>query len=258
MMTEFIKNIKIKKGIFLGMISLTLFTLISFVEKKRSEKVFKDIKINIKSEFDNYFIDEEEVISLLTRHHRDNIIQQKYEDISLKLLEQRIKTHKFVEDAQVYKDHKGNLMVEIKQCRPIARVIQPDGLHAYIGNKGNTLTTSEKFTARVVIVDGNYTRKMMQPGFFKTEEGKPYFDFFNAIDHDPFLKAQIAQVSVENDGDIKMFPQVGDEVILFGSPEDIETKFQKLKIFYKKILPRKGWNKYGLVNLKYKEQIICE
>jgi cell division protein FtsQ len=257
-MRNIFKNIKLKKGFVIVVLSIGTLALISFVEKKQCGKVFKDIHITIDNEYDNYFVDEEEVMNIMTAYHRENIINRKYEDINLKVLEQRIKSHKFVEDAQVFKDHKGNLMVEIKQCRPIARVIQPDGPHAYIGIRGNTLTTSEKFTARVVIVDGKFTQKLLQPGFLNSPEGKPYLNFLTMIDQDKFWKAQVAQVSIDPLGDITIYPQVGDEVILLGKPEDLKSKFSRLKLFYKKILPQKGWNKYDLVNLKYKDQIICE
>lgn len=247
-----------KRGVVMAICGIVVFALISFVEKKQCGKVFKDIRVNIDNEYDNYFVDEEEVERIITDNHREEIINRKYEDIDLKVLEQRIKSHKFVEDAQVFKDLKGNLMVEIKQCRPIARVIQPDGPHAYIGNHGNTLTTSEKFTARVIVIEGAYTRQLLQPGFLTSEEGKPYLDFLNTIDQDKFWKAQMAGISIDALGYIKLFPQIGDEVIEIGKPEDLESKFDKLRLFYKKILPQKGWNRYENVNLKYKDQIICE
>lgn len=257
-MKNFFKNIKIKKGLLTALLGLAVLTLISFVDKKQCGKVFKDIRVSIDNEYENYFVDEEEVVRILTANNREPIINRKYEDINLKVLEQRIKSHKFVEDAQVFKDHKGNLMVEVKQCRPIARVIQQDGPHAYIGAGGNTLTTSEKFTARVVIVNGKFTNTLLQPNYLKSKEGKLYLDFLLRVDQDKFWKAQIAEVSIDELGDIKLSPQVGDEVIFLGKPENLDSKFERLKIFYKKILPQKGWNRYDLVNLKYKDQIICE
>jgi cell division protein FtsQ len=55
-----------------------------------------------------------------------------------------------------------------------------------------------------------------------------------------------------------MFPQVGGQLIEFGKPENLELKFKKLRIFYKEILPEKGWNAYERVNLEYEGQIIAE
>jgi len=48
------------------------------------------------------------------------------------------------------------------------------------------------------------------------------------------------------------------QLILFGPMDEIEEKFKKLKLFYKEVLPKKGWNTYSSINLKYKNQIVCK
>ena len=55
-----------------------------------------------------------------------------------------------------------------------------------------------------------------------------------------------------------MLPQVGDERIEFGLPVNEEVKLRKLRIFYKEILPKTGWNQYKRVNLEYEGQIVAE
>jgi cell division protein FtsQ len=78
------------------------------------------------------------------------------------------------------------------------------------------------------------------------------------IENDKFWKAQITQMNINNSGNIKMYTQVSKQVIEFGTPEEISEKFKKLKIFYKDILPYKGWNSYERVSVKFKDQIVCE
>ena len=46
--------------------------------------------------------------------------------------------------------------------------------------------------------------------------------------------------------------------IYFGNTDNMEIKFKKLELFYKNILPTKGWNYYESVNLKFKNQIVCK
>jgi cell division protein FtsQ len=252
------KKFKIKAGIVIAGFAVCLFSLIGFVEKKEAEKVFNEPIIKINYEHDNYFLDEKVVKNLMTLNGKEEIAGAKYKDINLKMLELRIKTHKFVEDAQVYKDHKGNLMVEVSQCRPIGRIIQTNGPHAYIGTNGNSLPTSEKFTARVVLIDGDKTASLMNGDYLKSDEGKKYLELLKIIDEDPFWKSQVTQISVNRSGEIKLYPQVGQDIFDLGMPEELDTKFRKLKLYYKEILPLKGFNKYKTVNLKYKDQIICE
>jgi cell division protein FtsQ len=69
---------------------------------------------------------------------------------------------------------------------------------------------------------------------------------------------QIAQIDVNSQGKIVMIPQVGGQRLEFGRADDVEHKFKRLEIFFKEIMPTKGWNTYSRVNVEYKDQIICE
>ncbi len=70
--------------------------------------------------------------------------------------------------------------------------------------------------------------------------------------------AQIAQIDLDATARATLFAQVGDERIEFGKPDDLDVKFRKLKIFYKEILPRVGWNKYDRINVEYEGQVVAE
>jgi cell division protein FtsQ len=65
-------------------------------------------------------------------------------------------------------------------------------------------------------------------------------------------------VEVLGNEDLILYQQVGKQTIEFGKPEEIEEKFSRINIYYKEILPQKGWNTYSRVNVKFKGQIVCE
>ena len=90
------------------------------------------------------------------------------------------------------------------------------------------------------------------------EETMKIMTLINMIRENEFWSAQIAQLDIDAKSRVTIFPQVGDEAIEFGKPDDVDTKFKKLMIFYKEILPRTGWNKYQRVNLEYEGQIVTE
>jgi cell division protein FtsQ len=46
--------------------------------------------------------------------------------------------------------------------------------------------------------------------------------------------------------------------IIFGDLNDWESKLKKLEIVYRHILPRKGWNTYKKITLRYHQQVVCE
>jgi len=78
--------------------------------------------------------------------------------------------------------------------------------------------------------------------------------FLNA---DPFWKAQVAQLDTDKDGEIHMMTVLGDQRIEFGSAENYESKFDKLKMFYNKILSQ-DWSRYKKISIKFQNQIVCE
>jgi len=51
---------------------------------------------------------------------------------------------------------------------------------------------------------------------------------------------------------------LGNHTIVFGSADQIENKFEKLKTFYIKGLNAVGWEQYKKINLKYEGQIVAE
>ncbi len=231
--------------------------LISFSGVKHSRRVIHDVLINIQHEKGNYFIDQPEVLGLLNARNTDYVLGSKIGDIDLKLLESRVEAHAFVEDAQIYYDLKGNLAVNVKQARPIARIYDPYGADKYIDDRGLILPVNGKHTARVPLVE--LEKKFdWKIAITDSEEGADLFALLRFIDSNDFWKAQIAHLVFEGSGEVTMLPQITKQKILFGKPSDVVEKFRKLEVFYKEILPNKGWNTYSLVNLKFKDQIVCE
>jgi len=68
---------------------------------------------------------------------------------------------------------------------------------------------------------------------------------------------QIAQLDIDIRGDFTLTPIVSRHIIEFGKAENIEAKFNKLKLFYKEGLGHHKWSKYRKINLRYKNQIVC-
>ncbi len=236
---------------------LLLISLIAFVEKRRSHKPCSHVAIEIKNRYQNYFVNENDVHLLMTNTGAEQIVGIHLADLNLKELERRIETNKYIKKANVYKDLKGNLIVEAFQNRPIARVLQADAPDAYISTDGEILPVSDRYTARVTLVSGSYAPYLVKHQLQNAED-QAIFQLIHYIEEDAFWKAQIAQVEVQKDGEVTLYPQIGKQQIAFGKAENIESKFARLSIFYKQIMPRKGWDNYKNVNLKYQNQIVCD
>lgn len=251
-------KINIKREIKIIAVLVTLFGLIAFTERMKSEVTVSDIQITLDNLHENHYLDENDVMRLM-RINPENLQGASLRKLNFSEIEQRIRQSPYIRHAEVYSDLKGKLMVTVSLRRPIARIVQSLGPDAYIAEDGTVMPVSEKFFSRVVLISGSYVPKLVQlDNIYETEEGKQIMLMLNTIRKDEFWNAQIAQIDINSKVKTVLFPQVGDETIEFGKPENLEVKFRKLKIFYKEILPRVGWNKYDRVNVEYEGQVVAE
>jgi cell division protein FtsQ len=251
-------NSKIKSLIFAGCSFVSIGALAGFASSRQNEKICEKVSINIDNEYNNYFIGDKEVRDLLTREGERKLEGLYNQDIDLKNLEKRIEANKFVKDAEVYRGLDGNVHVQVKQTRPIARIIRTDQQDVYIDAEGNILPLSDRYTARVIPITKSALIKSSDKGFFQDSIGHSYLSLLQFIENDQFWKAQLAQMHIDGRGEISFLPQVGEHTIEFGKPVRVEQKFRKLMIFYKNVLPTMGWEKYKRVNIEFEDQIICE
>lgn len=232
--------------------------LIGFASSEHDGKICNDVIVTIDNQLNNHYIDELDVLQLVNDNGATAIIGESYGRINIRSIEERVKNEPYIRDAQLFRDHSGNLVVNVEQRRPVARIIRSDGPDAYIADDGALLPVSDKFSSRVVLISGNGMKALSESESLTEGEDNSLFELINYINHDEFLKAQIAQIHFKNENEIILYPQMTKQFIEFGGIEDMDAKFKKLMIFYEQILPRKGWNVYKKVNLKYKDQIICE
>lgn len=244
-------------GIVVGCVLLVV--LASSVKNRDMGYHMEDIDVEIENAYENFFVDEADVMALIMQNEGDSILGDGFNTVSLKEVEQRIKSHSFVKDAEVYRDLKGHLVVRARQNKPVARLISASGRNAYIGEDGDILPVSPKYTARVPVVTGRYVDKLMGLGqVIEDDYATKVYDLIGFINEHKFWTMQIGQIDISSKGYVVMYPQVGDQRLEFGYAEDIDKKFKKLEIFFKQIMPTKGWNTYERVNVEYKDQIICE
>jgi len=86
-------------------------------------------------------------------------------------------------------------------------------------------------------------------------------NFVGIIEKDDFWRSEIVQIVVTTGSsgapEIELVPRAGDHTILFGPPDDIDEKFDRLERFYRKGLRHIGWDTYRTISVKYKGQVVC-
>jgi cell division protein FtsQ len=232
--------------------------LIAFAERQRGETVVKDIIVQLDNVKENHFVSEAEALRMV-ESGQPQLRGKSFGEINLKDIESKLVVNKHIKKADLFSDLKGHLIVHVNLRRPIARLVQEDGPDAYIAEDGTVMPVSENFTSRVLIVSGGYVRRILDEGNLNSfDEGKQIMAMIEFINADSFWKAQASQLDINSKGKVFIIPQVTSQTVEFGYPIDIEEKFRKLKVFYKKILPQMGWTRYSRVSLEYDGQVVAE
>jgi cell division protein FtsQ len=77
------------------------------------------------------------------------------------------------------------------------------------------------------------------------------------VDSNSFWSAQIAQIDIVASRNFEMIPTIGHHIIRIGNAENLDQKFHRLFIFYKKVLSKTGFDKYSALDVQYKEQVVA-
>jgi len=168
-----------------------------------------------------------------------------------------------VEKAEVFTDLKGNITIEIIQRNPIARVFMANGKSGYMDEDGKWMNLSNKYTARVIVINGflpKWSEEIITDSNINFDDKDVWSQLYlltQTIRSDEFLNAQFEQIYVDDNGDFVLIPRVGRHSILLGNTEQLDRKFEKLKLFYKDGIAKVDWNKYKQIDLRYKYQIVC-
>jgi len=101
--------------------------------------------------------------------------------------------------------------------------------------------------ARVPVVNDNYSPEMI----------KKVYTLSTYVYENPFIDALTEQIFVDK-GDLIIIPKINNQKIVIGDNNNITEKFEKLTDFYVNGLNHIGWNNYQIINLKYKNQIVCK
>jgi cell division protein FtsQ len=235
---------------------MVLVGFIGFVEKQSQLNTYQSLEIDLEAVSGVYFVEEKEIEGIISSTFPELKAGLSLSEVPLSGLEARLLGHPFIKSAEASISQKGILKISIKQHEPIARIARPMGADGYITKEGWIIPTSPTYTSRVLILEGDFAEQLMNQGSLEAmPELMPLIQF---ITQDEFWKAQVTELEINKREDIRVHQQVGKQVIEFGDALDFESKFKRLEVLYQEILPRKGWNAYERISVKFKNQIVCE
>ena len=225
--------------------------------KKQKQLVCRNIQVKIDYDSGLAFLTEAEIKDKINYQYNGNISGKPLAGIDFRTMEKNLKKNPFISDAEIFVNQQQDIVVDIVQKRPILRVINNDGVSYYISEKNDRIPLSDNFTSHVAIALGNV--EMHKDTRRDSAVQTALYKLIQFVRKDEFLNALVDQVYVQENGEMQLIPKLGGQTIKFGAgDEDLDGKFERLKIFYSEGLKRAGWDKYKTIDLRYKDQVVCE
>ncbi len=242
--------------------------MVGFAEVEHYKQPCKQVVVNIDYGAADVLITKKDIDSLILK--TAGIVKGKpLGYINTASIEGVIRKQPYIAKVKVYESNEGSLFVQIRQREPLLRIINQKYESFYLDESGALLPLNPNFSARVLVATGVINDSYIQNPTYRVNilalSDSIFYDSLMTnlykltmyITHDKFLKAQIDQIYVNNAGEFELIPRVGNHLILLGSADDLDNKFRKLFAFYTLGLNKIGWNKYNVINIKYKNQVVC-
>ena len=209
-------------------ISIVVATLLSgyilfasfYFSEERQDTSCESLQVVVKDSLDKHFISESDLVGLLKKAQLDPR-KQPMKSINTELIEKELLKNEMILTFRPTKRHRESL-----SWRPI----------------------SPRYVAHVPVVSGYVEKSFAVSDLYK-------FALF--LQGNEFWNDQIEQIYVHPDQEVELVPRVGNHRIILGTLEGFEEKLEHLKLFYEQAIPKMGWEKYSMINLKYKNQIVC-
>jgi len=238
-------------GLILVIMALLIISAV-FSYKKLSDTKCQEIKVvmvNGSYRFVNEDNIREQVMNI------DSLILKKtMGEINAEAIETGLKKISVIENAEVYDgifgspcNFQGRLIVRVLQRTPVFRVLGESG-DFYVDSSGKKIGMKPEKAKKMIAVTG----------FLKNSEDiEKMLPFIQYLSEDDFWKSQIQQIYRSENGEIKIIPLIGNQLIEFGGTENYREKLRNLKALYEQGFSTIGWQKYSKINLKFRDQVVC-
>ena len=240
------------KKIILALIVALIIAYLSFSIyysnfRVKRNLICKEFRVNIFDSSERQYLLESDIINTIAIAGLSPVGKD-VTSINTAAIEKKLMENRLVKQAECFKTVDGTVQVNIFHRTPVLRVFSMNDSY-YVDSSGEKMPVPENYAAYVPVATG-----FVEDDFAKEQ----LFEFAIFLQQDKFWNSQIKQIYVAQNEDIELTPAVGNHRIILGKIENYKEKLDKLRLFYDKGLSKVGWNKYSVINLKFKNQVICK
>jgi cell division protein FtsQ len=243
---------------------LYLIIIPVFLASSANSRPCGGIIVDIHDSSEYHFVTKRQLLNMAYANS-PRIAGKPVKDVSVSAIENRINVLRELKKAEVFMSIDGMVHIYVEQRNPVMRVMPGDGGDYFVDEEGVVVRRRNLYNPRLHIVEGNVSiTSAMLNGVSVLDTAikhsilKDIYPLVTYINDDKFWSAQIDQIYVDSNDEIDLIPRAGNQVVHLGSTDNFEGKLRNLEAFYDKVLPVVGWNKYSVINLEFKDQIVCK
>lgn len=237
---------KILFTILIASIVIGLVCFIAFIVPSADTQKCENIHLVV-SDYDDFKFISDKDVSAQLQNSGVYSVGKLHSEIDLTEMEQSLLKLNMVKSVKCYFATNGDVNVSVTQRVPVFRVMEGVGSY-YIDNERKRMSTSIKFSAYVPVVTGNVNFEFATTNLY---------DFVVYLQSESRWRSAFTQIYVYPDNKVDLVPRVGDFVVKMGSLERYESKLEKLDKFLKVLPKYHSWDKYSVINLEFKDQVVC-
>ncbi|MBQ3364467.1 MAG: hypothetical protein IJG42_11025 [Muribaculaceae bacterium] len=227
-------------------LAIALTTGILWARGKYREEVCTRVDVEVINGDSTSFVTPSGVLSDLAGQGI-NLKGKRMADIDASDIEEALHLSPYLETADIVKCQDGRLLIRVSQLEPVLRVFDGDKSY-YINKAGKRMDATTYYHSDVPVVQGHFTKKY---------PATRLLPLVNYVESDSLLRSLVTMYCVRDTNNIIIVPEISGHVINIGNADGFENKFAKLKLFYREVLPKKGWNTYDTISVKWNHQVVA-
>ena len=237
--------------ILLGAVALTVLVVVANVHRSQSQ--VQGIEVKLRYGHAPVLVTDQTVADSV-RAALPHLSTMLVKDIDRDAVNEAASHVPYLRDISTAISVSGKVVVRATQRRPIARLFYgPREL--YFDSDGVMMPVSRVGDCNVLVAGGDFSEPLRLDSL--NSQTAELLQVARFLDEHKNYRCLIDQIYIGRDGIVMMVPKVGDHIIELGDSRNLDSKFENLLTFYRKGMPRAGWDTYSKVSLRFDGQVVC-
>lgn len=251
------KKISTKKvfRFLIGAVLVAVFAVaLIAASRQQNNKTIKGLEVRLNDDKELNFLQKKDIETLLLKNRNIRLTQTPVASLDLRLMEEIARTNPWVAKADIYVDNRQVLQVSITQREPVVRIFDVNGGSYYMDSALYTMPVGVGYAYAAPVFTNV---PVLRNDSMNTVLRKKIAYMSEMIGRDSFWHAQVTQVEVQPDQTFVLTPLFGNQKIMVGDTDRIKDKLDNVFAFYKNVSDKIGWDKYQMLDARFKGQIVA-